>query len=75
MSQRDSFMFNQKFAAHQKPIAMFLLTDVTKSYYSCFYSCLYLKKGLISKADVVYHSHFTYSLGLMLRYCKVANKQ
>ena len=32
-------------------------------------------KAMIYKADIVYYSHFTYSLGLMLRYFKVANKR
>ena len=35
---------------------------------------LAIEKGVISKEDIVYYSHFAYSLGLMLRYFKVANK-
>ena len=33
------------------------------------------KEGVISKADIVYYGHFAYSLGLMLRCFRVANKQ
>ena len=36
---------------------------------------LAIEKGVISKEDIVYYSHFAYSLGLMLRYFKVANKR
>ena len=34
----------------------------------------YLKKKEWFLRQIVYHSHFAYSLGLMLRYFKVANK-
>ena len=45
-----------------------------KAIWDAFY-WLFEKEGVISKADIVYYGHFAYSLGLMLRYFKVANKQ
>ena len=44
-----------------------------KAMWNSFY-WLFEKEGVISKADIVYYSHFAYSLGLMLRYFSVANK-
>ena len=46
-----------------------LLIKSRQSHLRCFY-WLFEKEGVIYKADIVYYSHFTYSLGLMLRYFK-----